>query len=49
MWKQASFTLTALAVVGIVSCTVALGQDAASNPIPSQKTTWSAIGRRKAL
>ena len=32
MLKQASFALTALAVVGIVSCTVAVGQDTAAKP-----------------
>jgi hypothetical protein len=32
MLKQASFALTALAVVGFVSCTVALGQDTAAKP-----------------
>ena len=32
MLKQASFALTTLAVVGIVSCAVALGQDTAAKP-----------------
>ena len=32
MWKQASFALAALAFVGFVSCTVAVGQDTAATP-----------------